>query len=400
MTSAEYQIIFTDADLHNVGQPLDEWTELDIVQRFRDVDSYAVTTSATDETIALATQTGARILILRNIDPLGSGAWDYFASGPVEFPDDFDWDADGGAQADPGQITIQFADDSLFIAERITYPDYTKDANNQGVAVADSNTGGLIAETAIKRLVSRNAGPLALRYRQVRHLTIEADGGRGDFVTYYTRFQPLGDVLRTLALAGASFGPSLGYRVVQVPGPSLEFQVYITTDRTASIVYSRGIGNLRKLAFRSTAPTATVAIVGGDGTGDSRTIVEVADTDAVAKWRRIESFVSNDAPDTPTLTQAGNEALISAGETAQISATAIDNSDVIYGRDYFLGDMISVEVSPGRLYPQPITAVTIKVVDGVETVQPTIGTGNATADGAQVAQLRTILQRLGDLERT
>lgn len=402
MTNTEYQLYFTDADLTPIGQFLDEWTELDIVQRFNDIDSYAVTMPASDDVIALAGTFGARIVILRNTAPDNGGTWEYFASGPIEYPDDFTWSADAGEDSDPGQITMQFADDSLYVMERITYPDYTKDASNQGAAVADSITGELAAETAMKRLVSRNAGPLALRYRQVRHLTIEADGAIGAGVTYYTRFQPLGDVLRSLAIAATVGGDqtSFGFRVVQVPGPALEFQVFNTTDLSDEIIYSRGIGNLRGLSFRSTAPTATVAIVGGDGTGDSRVIVEVADTDAVAKWRRIESFVGNDAPDMPTLTQAGQEALISSAETAQITATALDNTTVRYGVHYFLGDLVGVEVSPGRFYPQQVTAVTIKVQNGVETVTPTIGNGAATADGIQVVIQRDILRRLGGLERT
>jgi hypothetical protein len=391
-----YQLYFTDGTLQPIGQFV-RWSGLTLIIRFNDIDTYSVTANLTPELLTLAVPPN-RIVILRNVAPALGFAWEYFASGPIERPGDISWSAGSGDDADPGQMVMQFADDGLDIARRITYPSTTHDSEHQSSVVADIlTTPGLPAETVAKDLVDRNVGPSALTARKVANLTIETDAGAGSNVTYWTRFDRLGDILRTVCAAGGG----LGYRTRQVSGPSLEFQVYVPVDRSATIVYSRSLGNLQSLKLVETAPASTVAIVGGDGTGTSRTIVEVANSAAVTKWGRAEVFVSNSATDTATLTQAGNDQLTTDGEQTQLTTAATDSPGTVLGVDYNVGDIVGYEYAPGRTGKDVVTSVTITVgPDGVETVQPTIGTGSASSDTAQIKENQATRRRLGALERT
>lgn len=392
MTS-EYIVYFTDATLKPIGQPINDWTLLDLTLRFNSVDSYSVTAPATPELLALAVPPN-RIVILRSIAPVLGTPWQYLCSGPIEVPGAYAWSADSGDTAPPGQVVMQFADDGVCLTGRVTYPTYTSDFEHQtGAVAATLATPGLAGETAIKTLVSRNAGPSALTARRAPNLTVEADSARGTLVTYYTRFELLTDIVRTLALAAGG----LGYRTVQVAGPALEFQIYEPVDRSDEVIYSVEVGNVRSLSLTSIAPLSTVALVGGDGTGTSRVMVEVIDTAAVAKWGRIEVFVNNQATDVATLTQAGLVQLAQDAEQALLSLVATDNAGQVFGGNYNLGDIVGVEYAAGAYTKDVVTSVSIKVDAGGETVSPTIGTGNATTQ--KVNADRKIRRRLSTTER-
>jgi hypothetical protein len=394
---AVYQVYFTDGTLnaHPALKGFLTGYSLHMECRDCDVDTYQVTTVATDELLALVDPdpgdpVDLRIVILRDID---GGSWEYFASGPfAAFR--VSRSSDSGEDSEPGQLVITFDSDDVYAAERFTYPDTTHAFNAQGAAVRDAITVGVPAETAIKDLVNRNAGPGALAARRVPHLAIETDAGTGADVTYSTRLEPLGDVTRSLATVGG-----VSYRTVQVPGPGLLFTVRVPVDLTGSVVYSFGLGNLRQLAIEDVIPNATVALVGDDGTGSSRVLREVIDTAAVARHRRIERFVSNGATDSPTLDQAGRDELVTDGESTALTLAVTDNPQLVYGRDYNLSDIVGYEYAPGRLRADRVYGVTIDVgADGVESVTPTIGIGDATTDQRQVKINQRTARRLARIE--
>jgi hypothetical protein len=391
---SSYLVYFTAPDLSLIGQFIDEYTDLQVVLRFNGVDTMVLTAPASPELSALA-QPGNRLEVLRDD---GDG-WTYLTGGPIEKPGDQDWSADGGATADPGQIVIYAADDRAELAKRRTYPTPGNDFEHQTVTGKRTFTA-TNAEVAMRALVNEQAGPGALTNRKVANLVLGTLASVGSNVTYSSRFNLLTDDLRAIARAGGG----LGYRIVRTAAPALAFEVFVPADRSGTVRYSRALGNLRAYSYRSAAPTATVALVGGDGTGTSRVFKEVANSAALAAgWTRNEVFVADDTTDTTELTQNGENALAEAGETAQLVATAIDNSDQRFGRDYGLGDVVGVEIDGVGFITDVVTAVTITVATGGtaagETVQPQIGTGDPFTDSATLRLLRRLDQRLGRLER-
>lgn len=381
---ADYLVYFTDPNLVAIGQPLDGWNAMQLVLRFNDVGTGTLTMPASGDVIEL-NQPGNRVVVVRNDAIL--------CAGPIMHPDDFDQDSAGGDQAAPGQITIVWEFDEAALAYRLCYPDPAHAATAQ-TAAKDTGTA-VNAETAMRHFVDKNIGAGALVARRWPQLALGAVASVGTALNYSARFDVLSDMLRRLASQDG-----LGYRLRQTSTPALVLEVYAPIDRSGDVRFSFELGNLQKLSYRETAPTANVAIVGGDGTGTSRTVVEVADAVSVASgWGRRETFVNDSSTDTTELTQNGTQAIQQAVGTVLLTATAIDDARQRFGTDYGLGDRVSIEVRPGKLVTDIVTAVVINVDASGEVVSPTIGTGAPTSNGAILRQLRAVLVRLGVLER-
>jgi hypothetical protein len=377
-------LLVTDANLVPVGDPVSGWTEVIATPAFNTVGSGQVTMPATPPVLDQINADGARMVVIRD------GA--YFLGGPIEKPGPFDWSLDQGSDAaDPGVVTVSFADDLALLAARRTYPD---PAHASTAQTADYYTASAVnAETLLRALVNLNAGPGALAARRVPQLILGTAAGVGTNVNLTTRFEPLADVLRTVALAGGN----LGFRTVQV-GDNIVFTVYDPTDLAAQIRFSRGLGNLRAIHYDPETPTVTAAIVGGDGTGTGRTIRERVDLSTTV---RLEEFVNRaDTTDTTEMDQAGDEALAQGGERAQLSVVAIDTAVQRYGRDYALGDIVTVEIYPGLAITDVVRAVALTATpEAGEVVNPLIGADSTTTVSRMFAQYRQLERRLGRLER-
>jgi hypothetical protein len=88
-----------------------------------------------------------------------------------------------------------------------------------------------------------------------------------------------------------------------------------------------------------------------------------------------------------------------------MSLTAIDIPFLTYGRDYGLGDKVSVEVRPGVVYSDIVTGVTLTADPSQSpeiTVVPTIGqSSNPTAtDQTAIGQLTARIRKLEKLLST
>lgn len=380
------KILVTDGNLVPLGDPIEQWTSLSLKLQFNAVGSGTVVLPALPDVLSRVIANRARLLVIRD------GA--YFMGGPIEAPGPFDR-VTGSDAEQPGQLTIGFADDLAWIANETTYPDPTHASTAQTAAYYTATSTN--AETLMRDLVNLNAGPGALAPRQVPALALGSVAGVGTPVNYSTRFEPLCDALRAVALAGGG----LGFRTIQSAGQIL-FEVYQPADLSNRVRFSWGLGNLLEVHYTPQAPTATVAIVGGDGTGSSRTIRERVNSAAVTRWGRIEVFVNQGATsDTTQMDQAGDQALADGGEQAQLSVVAVDADGQRYGTDYQLGDIVAVEVYPGLQISEVVRAVTLTATpDSGEVVSPLIGSDSTITDLPTLKRLRQIEARLGQLERT
>lgn len=380
-------LLVTDRNLVKVGDPIDGWTALSVTPQFNAAGAGTVTMPATPAVLDQINADGARLVVIRDNQ--------YFMGGPIEKVGPFVWSLDdNGTSADPGVITVSFTDDFALIAGLITYPDPTVAATAQ-TGTAQYTASATNAETLLRNLVNLNAGPGALTARQVPKLVLGTVAHVGTNVNVATRFEPLGDVLRSVALAGGN----LGFRTIEAGG-NIDFTVYDPADLSSQIRFSRGLGNLRSVNYDPAAPTVTVAIVGGDGTGTSRTVREVPDDDAVTKYWRLEQFVNQGSTsDTTVMDQAGEQALSTGGEQAQLTAVAVDTDVQRYGRDYALGDIVTVEIYPGFEVTDIVRAVTLTADPNTgEVVAPLIGTGAAVTTTKQLKLYNALERRVGLLE--
>ncbi|MFB6392640.1 siphovirus ReqiPepy6 Gp37-like family protein [Polymorphospora lycopeni] len=381
-------LLVTDRNLNVVGDPIIGWTDLDVTLRFNEPASGNFSAPAYLPLMQQIRGGGYRIIVIRD--------GQVFCAGPIEKRGPEKWSVDG-QDSNPGTITVSFSDDLALAVARATYPDPSQPATAQ-TSVARWTASGS-AETILRSLFNLNAGPGALAARRVPKLVLGPVAGVGSNIVLGTRFEPLGDAARTAALAGGG----LGFRTQQV-GQQVELQVYGPTDRSRSVRFSRGLGNLREYEYDETAATVTAAIVGGKDEGTSRVIVERLNAAAIADGWRLEAFKDqrqsdDDAGDTTELDQAGDEALAEGAQTARLSAVTIDVPTQRYGVHYGLGDIVSIELTSGVEVTDVVRAVQLKATPETgELVSALIGSQEASSDPLWLTYTRDIARRLARLE--
>lgn len=281
-------------------------------------------------------------------------------------------------------LTIAGVSDDAHLEDRLAVPAPPP----YNAAEYDVRTGP--AESVLKGYVDDNLGPGASAGRILAGLSIELDAGAGAEVTGRARFQKLGDLLRELALAGGD----LGFRIVQVDAGELRFEVNEPVDRTATAIFSKGLGNLRGFKLTEEVSEANAGIVGGGGEGVARTFLDFADPAQIVRWnRRIETFRDRrDTVDAAELAQAGVEELASKAEKTGLSISPIDTRRLAFLRDYALGDRVTVDID-GVQIRDVLREVKIVVDENAETVTPTIGTS------ATRSELLDVFRRLRELGR-
>jgi len=305
--------------------------------------------------------------------------------------------ASGGAGGLAGPfITLSGADFLSIIANRICYPDPTKPWNQQLAANADV-VANVPLETAIKHFVLVNVGNQAISSRINTLLDVAPDQGRGPNVNYAVKFGSgvdlnLLDVIRTLI---ASSGAQMGVSVVQ-KGQRLLFDVYTPADKTGTAWFSEALGNLTSISFSLTDPTVTDALVQGSGS-----FVQ-ASASGITNWNKAEHFNdSSSETNAGVINATAQSDLVSGAMGPNMATTATDTPYLIFGRDYNVGDKVSVEVRPGDVYQDVISSVTL-TCDPSQTpilnAVPVIG-NTADASSTDRTVVGQLIHRIQLLER-
>lgn len=287
-------------------------------------------------------------------------------------------------------ITLNGGDYLALAANRIAYPNPTVAWASQTAGSTDAQTAQPL-ETAIKYYVNRNLGPGALAARRHSLLDIGPNLGRGSNVSYTIKFGTgvdlnLLDVIRALI---AQSGSPMGVSIVRVPATHrMTFDVYVPRDLSGKAWFSEALGNLTAISLSLTDPTVTDALVQGSGTS----FVSRVATNRT-QWNLTESFIDDSSEtDANNLATAAQQAIATGAAGPTLSANATDIPFLTFGRDYHLGDIVTVEVRPGVTYSDVVSGV-ILTADPSQTppisVVPTIGqSSNATAtDLTAIGQL-------------
>ncbi len=383
-TGSNYLILITDQDMNTVGDPIACWTMIDVTLKLNEPSSGMFSAPGYDW-IRDQLSPGCRVVVIRDGEVL--------IAGPVE---QWLWErSDDGANAGAGNLTVNFADFLSLIVSRRVYPDGTLAPAAQ---VVDnwSYTGN--AETALRTLVNLNAGPGALTARQVPRLVLGSVAGVGTSVTAKAeRMEPMGDVMRRIATAGGG----LGFRAQLTDTGDVEFEVYDPPDLSNAVVFGFGAGSLKYIGYEVTAPTANAALVGGQGEGADRLVIERGNAGSQDAWDRREVLVSRPGNDpTADLNAAGDEALAEGAETYRMPTSVADSDYQAFGRDYTLGSIVSVETWPGSMISDVIVTVHIQVYPGAgEIISSTVGSQAENADPKWIQRMRAMDKRISYLER-
>jgi hypothetical protein len=293
-------------------------------------------------------------------------------------------------------IIISGATYEALIANRIAFPNPAAAWSGQSAAGADAVTS-VPLETAIKHYVNVNAGPGAISGRKVPILSVATDAGRGGTVSYSAQFTDgvdlnLMDIIRTLVATG---GP-MGVQVTDNGSGGLVFDTYVPRDLSGYAYFSERLGNLVSISFALADPLVTNALV----QGASGAFTEVTGDGSSDWWTRVEQYVDQtSSTDATQVTQAGQDAIAQGAATPQLSITTIDIPALVFGRDYFLGDRVTVETRNGDTVTDIISQVDL-TIDPMATPPiwsvPTIGYPQdpGAADPSFSAQLLANVRRL------
>ncbi len=380
---AEYTVLVTDRFLTVVGDPVYCWTSLDITLRFNEPSSGILVCPAYAWVRDMISP-GNRIVIIRNGKIVISGPWE---TRNHERSDD-------GDNSGVGKLTVHFADDLASVVGRQVYTDPALPAASQPTS-SWTYTGN--AEDALRDLVDKQAGPNALTARRVPQLVLGTKHSVGSSVTVTAqRLQPLGDLAREIAEVGGG----LMFRTAQV-GTTVEFQVTEPEDRSNTVRFSLDLGNVKYISHELVAPTATTAIVGGQGDGADKALIERTNTADETSWGRVETLVSRPGGDAlQELQDDGDRALAEGAGTNRLTTNVSDIPDQRYGYHYDLGDMVAVEPWPGEQVIDIVRTVHLQVyATSGEYVAATIGNQAAQTDPMWVRRMRAIDERLGRVER-
>lgn len=383
MADPDYLLLITDQSMQPVGDPIACWTMIDVTLRFNEPGS-GLFTAPGYEWIRNQLTPGCRVVVIRRGEVL--------TAGPVE---KWIWErSDDGENAGDGKLTVNFSDFLSLIVSRRTYPDPTQNPEFQAI---DSWTYTGNAEVGIRQLVSSQAGPTALTPRQIPNLVLGPIASVGSSITIAAeRMEPLGDVIRRAAVAGGN----LGFQAHLV-GEEVQFSVYQPLDLSNQIVFGFGAGSLKYVAYEVTAPTANTAIVGGQGEGDDRYLIERTNAGSQTVWDRREVLVNRPGGDPAAdLQAAGDDALTEGAETVRLPISTADSPGMQFMTDYPLGSKVSVETWPGSMVSDLVVTVHIQVYPTAgEIVSPTVGSQAAVSVPRWVQQTRKIDKRVSWLER-
>lgn len=390
-----WQLLAADA-ARTILAVLSGWS-LSLSLRHNAVGSWKVTLPVEAAPKGWPTQ-GCRLLCVRDGQVMTPGVWDEAPLGWSAEPD--------GEGSGPGRYELSGDTDLGRVGYHVCYPNPGREWARQDQATHYTHPDQpQPAETVLRRLIDYQCGSNALPARRVAGLRAGLGAGLGEPATVAERFTGLLDACRRIAAAGGG----LAFDVRDDLAGGLELVVWQPRDLTATAVFGPGLGNVTELRVQQTAPTGTVALIAGQGSGKERALVELADEHADPVWGRREVFVDQrQTADEDEYLKAGREALGEAAATYAVSATIIDTPRLRFGHDYGLGDKVTVQPPVPGLAPLTdlVTEVKIEVADtGEEQVTSTIGAADPTAGGAVggdplIGDLTRLRARVSQLERS
>jgi len=298
-------------------------------------------------------------------------------------------------------ITVRCLGDDQHAADRVVLPSPLADPT---VQVADYWTTTARASTAMWRLIDQQLGPSASPSRRLPSLYMGSDPEVGTMRLWSEQFA---QVLDTLTSWGVLSGADLGVRFVTTPD-GLRADVYAPRDVSAGVRFSASLTNLTGWVLAETPPEVTHAIVAGQGdlAGRVRRVAATSNAADLAWGRRIERYVDQrDEDDVAKLQQAAIDEVLQGGGSTTLALEAQDGEAALYGRDWQLGDRVTVHVGlPGELTVATVVDLIREVAfdvnpDGSEKITPAVGTSDAQAvrpgpTQAAVARLAAGLAKL------
>jgi hypothetical protein len=409
-----YRVEVRDAALNRIGI-IDTWISMDLVVRYCAQGSWQILVEAgTPEADIL--QKGGGVAIYQD------GVDTPILTGQIETFQHY-WT--NAQHTSLGSIYFAGKDDNKLAYTRLAYPDPSKPATQQWSATDNGRAVSGPAGHLIWDELNKALGPGAVSGRQIGNVIFEGDVNFGTTISDNLQWDVIGAKLEAWTTNTGSGNNGAGYRFVWDPNAKvINLHIFAPRDLSKDIRFSRELGNLREFTWSLTAPAVTRVIVACQGTGKGRYLYQQIDSESEAEWGlQIEQWVDRrDLPIKADLTtgqpikadlsvtdaafaaaqqavlQAATDALTQGAKTGNFQIYPIDTPHIKFGRDYFVGDIVTVAVD-GTEYTDIVREVSITVDQGgqTETVSPSIGdqgSGNPLNLYKTVFQMREKLRKL------
>ena len=394
---------FRDKQLTRQGSiPMDD-LHLKMQPVVNGVGSWSLTLPAEHRAVPYLRTPGAGVLVT-NTRTGGT-----ILSGPTSKP------SKRATSADPvGMTTISGLTDDRLLWDALAFPnpaiaDPLASSQSQANDIRTSTGEGLmrqyvaynIANGAIATPAPVGWAPAGRLGGFRNYLRLEAvNKNLGTNTTRRPRFDILGDLL-----VGIASEQGLAFRLVQV-GSFLEFQVYQPSDRTAEIRLDVNNGTLQEQNVEFAPPEVTRMVVAGQGEGTERQFLQMSTSDstsAEADWGLIvEEFKDQRNTGVESeLEAAALERLNEAGFTKiAVKATPANETTMIFMKDFFLGDKVSVVIDGQEQPNSHITEAAIIVnSDGIQTAVAIGDIMDFDSDSALRQTVSDTQRRVDNLER-
>ena len=215
------------------------------------------------------------------------------------------------------------------------------------------------AETIMKSFVDAQLVNPTDPDRKIDQMSIATDQLRGGTIAWPPgAYQNVSEILRKI-----SESQDLGWDVhIQWDPWAWVFDIYegvdrstINNDGNAPVIFSIELDNLREQEYTEDGLSyRSVVIVGGQGSGAERTLVQVG---GGTGFERFEDWVdARDTDDTNALTSRGNQRLAEADMLETLSAQIFPFAQFKYREDYNLGDKVTLRAE-GQTLHRRITSV-------------------------------------------
>jgi len=264
-------------------------------------------------------------------------------------------------------ITAQAVGTNAILSDRIV-------AFKSGVANRSQFTA-VVAETVMKTLYNFNLSTSAttangrLLDGRLTGATAATSSGLGNATSISCSGKNLLSVLQEVQLtAGGDFA------LVYTAPATWTFTWYtgqLGTDRSASVVLSVETGTIAKLVLRTNRITdATAVVVAGQGEGSARAIVTRPASLPTGLDLREDWVDARNQKTTAEYQQLGDATLRNATRSrVTLQTEVLQNAALRYGRDYYLGDLVTVYAYSAGNITQKVQSVALSMsAAGAESV--------------------------------
>lgn len=279
-----------------------------------------------------------------------------------------------------------------YLTDRITLPTPNRAVDQQDIDGYYTAKG--TAEALICDLVRLNVGQGALAAWKLP-ITVDASQGRGGTTSVNTRFKTVLEEVQTLAnVAGLTV-------YTWMDKNKIRFSVTKGRDLSRAVRLSQANGALGSYTLTRTAPATTSVLVAGQGQGAARYLKLVSGN--TNDWgQSVLAFQDRrDTNDSDELIKAGKDTLADNAEGASISTEIVETPALRFGRDYQLGDTITVQLANGVTITDTVQQAEITWDENGRTVKLTVGqTPDDDNQDPVVAEVRRLRKALATLATT